>query len=239
MASQAKTRRKCSLVPIVFDPILRVHDRTRQRWAIIALILGAASIGLAPILVRYAKDEGVGPNATAFYRLAIALPILGAWMTLERRRSRAADPRGRDAGLLLLTGLFFAADLAFWPGPILLTKVANATLLACLASTFAAVAAWIFFRERLTGALLIGLVTALVGSGLLMSRSFAADQRHLLGDAFGLLAALFYAGYLLGVGGLRGRFSTATVMTWTGAGAIPILLLVAFARNESIVPTTS
>jgi drug/metabolite transporter (DMT)-like permease len=215
-----------------------VTDAPRQRWAIAALVVGAASIGWAPILVRWAKEDGVGPSATAFYRLTIALPVLWLWMRVERRRRAAPPPRGRDALLLLLTGLFFAADLAFWHGSILLTKVANATLLACLASTFAAIAAWIFFRERVTGALLLGLVTALAGSGLLMSRSLAAGRRNVLGDAFGLLAALFYAGYLLGVGRLRGRFSTATVMTWTGAGAIPGLLAVALLLGENLVPTT-
>lgn len=200
------------------------------RRAIPALLAGAAAIGAAPILVRFARADGVGPTATAFWRLALALPLLWAWMKL----GRSPAPSRRDALLLLGSGLFFAADLAFWHASILLTQVANAALLACLASTFAALAAWLLFRERVTGLLLAGLVVALAGAALLMSRSLSSGHR--LGDALGLLAAIFYAGYLLGIGRLRARVSTATAMAWSGLGAAAGLLIAAPTLGERLLP---
>jgi drug/metabolite transporter (DMT)-like permease len=207
-----------------------------RRIALPALLAGAAAIGVAPILVREAKFAGVGPSAAAFWRLALALPLLWAWMCLERRRGAPAPVR-RDIVLLLLAGLFFAADLAFWHLSILRTKVANATLLACLASTLAALASWILFRERLQGRVLGGLAAALAGAGLLM-RGSASGSGDLAGDALGLLAAVFYAGYLLGIGRLRARCTTATAMSWSGLGATLGLLVSVADRGERLLPAS-
>jgi drug/metabolite transporter (DMT)-like permease len=204
------------------------------RLALPALLAGAAAIGVAPILVREARFAGVGPSAAAFWRLALALPLLWAWMRLGRRRGAAA-PVGRDIGLLVLAGLFFAADLAFWHLSILRTKVANATLLACLASTLAALASWILFRERLRGRVVCGLAAALAGTGLLM-RGSASGSGTLEGDALGILAAVFYAGYLLGIGRLRARCTTASAMAWSGLGATLGLLVSVAAMGERLLP---
>jgi len=208
----------------------------RGRWALAALLAGASAIGLAPILVRVARSEGVGPGAAAFWRLALALPLLAAWRGIERRAAVPAPSR-RDAAGLLLAGLFFAADLAFWHLSILRTRVANATLLACLASTLAALASWILFRERLRRAVLAGLLLALAGAALLM-RGSAAGSGDLRGDALGILAAAFYAGYLLAVGRLRARCSTAAAMLWTGLGATAGLLASVAVMGERLLPPT-
>jgi drug/metabolite transporter (DMT)-like permease len=209
---------------------------TRGRWALPALIAGAAAIGVAPILVREARTEGVGPSDAAFWRLALALPFLWAWMSLERRRG-APPPSRVDVLRLIVAGFFFAADLAFWHLSILRTRVANATLLACLASTLAALASWILFRERLRGAVLAGLLAALAGAALLM-RGSALGSGDLAGDALGVLAAVFYAGYLLGIGRLRARCTTATAMAWSGLGATIGLLASVAIAGERLLPGT-
>jgi drug/metabolite transporter (DMT)-like permease len=204
----------------------------RGRLALPALLLGAAGIGLAPILVRLAGREGVGPSAAAFWRLALALPALALWTRLDR----APAPARKDALLLVLAGLFFAADLAFWHESILRTRVANATLLACLASSLAALASWVLFRERLRGLVLAGLVAALAGAALLMQGS--AGTRLLAGDALGALAAVFYAAYLLAVGRLRARCSTAATMAWSGLGATAGLAAAVAIAGEPLLPDT-
>ena len=59
---------------------------TREKAAIGALVAGAAGIAFAPIFVRWALPAGVGPTAAAFWRLALAAPVLwvGAWAGGER-----------------------------------------------------------------------------------------------------------------------------------------------------------
>ncbi len=205
---------------------------SRGRLALPALLAGACGIGLAPILVRLAGLEAVGPAAAAFWRLALALPFLAAWSRLQ-----AAPPPSRlDAFLLVLAGLFFAADLAFWHESIARTRVANATLLAALASALAALASWALFRDRLRVLVAAGLALAIGGAALLMRGS--AGTRHLAGDLLGVLAAVFYAAYLLSVGRLRARCSTAAVMAWSGLGATLGLLAAVGIARERLLPAT-
>ena len=47
-----------------------------------ALIIGAVAMGLSPIFVRLA---GVGPFTSAFWRVALALPVLYGWMRISER----------------------------------------------------------------------------------------------------------------------------------------------------------
>ena len=72
--------------------------------ALAALLAGAAAIAFAPIFVRTSE---VGPVATAFWRVLLALPILWAWMEIEGRRSgEPGRPSGpRDLLALSASGL--------------------------------------------------------------------------------------------------------------------------------------
>src|SRR5215218_10893522 len=82
---------------------------TVARVAFVALLAGAIGIAFAPIFVRLSE---LGPTATAFYRLALALPILWVWMEIGDRRAATKRPTGyRDFVGLAVSGLFFAADL--------------------------------------------------------------------------------------------------------------------------------
>ena len=57
-----------------------------QALPFIALVLGAVAMGVSPIFVRLAD---VGPMASAFWRVALSLPLLWAWAAWEARsRSR-------------------------------------------------------------------------------------------------------------------------------------------------------
>jgi len=198
----------------------------------IALFGGALAIAFAPIFVRLSS---LGPVATAFYRIALALPVLMLWLKWDRhnRGEEQRLPSGwRDYGRLSLAGFFFACDLAVWHWSITLTSVANATLLANAAPVFVTLGGWLLFGVRVTVRFLVGMVMALVGMGVLMSQSLTIDLDHLWGDGLGLLTAVFYAGYILAVGRLRHEFSTVTIMTWSGAVTAAILLPLAWFSGE-------
>src|SRR5690606_38646562 len=91
---------------------------------------------------------------------------------------------------------------------IKLTSVANATLLANLASLFVTLAAWIFLRQRPSRLFLAGLGAALLGVGLLVHTSLQFPRTALTGDALGVVTAIFYAAYILAVKGLRDQGAT-------------------------------
>ena len=203
-----------------------------------ALLAGATFIALSPIFVREALAAGVGPTAAAFWRVALAVPAL--WIVYAlRRRPRAHRYSGRWL-LLFAAALAFAGDLAFWHKSIQLTSVANATLLANLASIFVTLAAWIFLRQRPTPTFLGGLAAALVGVALLVHTSLAFSSTGLVGDALGVVTAMFYAGYLLAVKGLRDRGETTLYLMAVTTTITAILLLpVAVATGDPMLPQSA
>jgi drug/metabolite transporter (DMT)-like permease len=124
-----------------------------MRPALPALLAGATCIALSPIFVRLSD---VGPTASAFWRVALAVPLL--WpMLLASRRTGAPSI---DWKLLAAAGFAFAGDLAFWHWSIRFTSVANATLLANLAAPFVTLAVWIFWRQRPSATFAFGLRSA-------------------------------------------------------------------------------
>lgn len=205
-----------------------------ERPAIAALLVGAIGIAFAPIFVRWSE---VGPVATAFWRLFLALPLLALWVALAPRRPDAGTA-DRATGMAVLAGLFFAADLAVWHWSIRLTSVANATFLANLAPLAVTLGAWLLLGERARPLFFAGMLLALAGAALLMGANLGGPGATLLGDGLGVATALFYAGYQLCVKRLRGTQSTARIMLASGIACAAALLPLALAMGETILPQT-
>jgi len=200
-----------------------------------ALLLGATCIALSPIFVRVSE---AGPTATAFWRVALAVPVLWALYFLKTK-ARSQRYAGKWP-LLLAAGLAFAGDLGFWHTSIKLTSVANSTLLANLASIFVTLAAWMFLKQNPTRLFLAGLAAALVGVGLLVHTSLAFSSTGLVGDALGVVTAMFYAGYILAVKGLRDRGETTLhLMAVTSTITALLLFPAALASGEPMLPSSA
>ncbi len=218
-----------------------------------ALMLGAAAIGFAPIFVRL---SAVGPVSTAFWRVAIALPILLAAWTDERRRlalaahavsggkkngSVAPQRLPLPAGLartILIAGGCFAADLTVWHWSIHFTSVANSTLLTNFAPVFVILFGWAVLGERVSREFLLAMIVALGGTILLVGSDFHLQPRALLGDLLALVTAVFYSGYLLAVKSLRARLSTLSIMARSGLVTAAALLPLALISDTALVPGT-
>ena len=209
----------------------------------VAVLFGAACLlGFAPILV---KASELGPMAIAFWRLALALPLLAVWLVVDGRsvkrdRDGAAEPARIAWKPIALAGLFFAGDLAFWHTGIKITTAANATLLANLTPIIVAVAAFFLFGETITRRFLAAGALALAGALLLSAGNIQFAPERLPGDVFSALTAFWYAAYLLAVrAARRAGAATVQVMFWSTALAAPILLAVTLAFNEPVLPPTA
>jgi drug/metabolite transporter (DMT)-like permease len=199
--------------------------------ALLALFCGATFIALSPIWVRLAD---VGPTASAFWRVALAVPLLWTVFALAPRAAAAQRANWR---LLVAAGIAFAGDLAFWHWSIQFTSVANSTLLANLASIFVTLAAWVLWRQRPRALFLVALALALVGVGMLVRTSLDFAPRALLGDALGVVTAMFYAWYLLTVKSLRDRgAATLQLMAVTSTVTAIVLLPAALVSGEVLLP---
>jgi len=217
--------------------------------ALIALFVGAVTIGAAGILVRLAES---GPMATAFWRGFFALPLLAVWALLEpvaeaapapaapRRPTREGGPRLllflRDRGFLL-AGVFFAGDLVLWHESLLMTSVAAATLEACLAPLVVVLFAWLAWKERPSTAFLGAIALAVFGMVLIVSPKSGHGSSAFLGDAFGLATACFFGAYILSVAHLRARYGTGAVMF--NSTVVFTVLLFPLALSQKFLPDTA
>lgn len=215
-----------------------------QHKALIALFLGACGIGLAPVFPKLAFDAeqqlpggGIGMIATAFWRTALAAPLF--WWLHRRAAPAASAVRRRPSALLWLPGVAFAADLAAWHKAFEYTTLANATLLANLASIFVAAVGYLWLRERIGMGFVLGAAVAFAGTSVLLGVDLAQGRDPLIGDLLGLLTACFYASYLLLVKVLRREFTAAHIMAYASSVAAVGLLFIAWLSGEQLVPQTS
>jgi drug/metabolite transporter (DMT)-like permease len=204
--------------------------------AFLSLLAGGCAIAFAPIFVRLSDT---GPIASAFWRVALAAPVLWAW-TLRNQVGGGRVPAASPTSALAAAGLFFACDLGVWHWSILYTSVANATLLANLAPIFVTLAGWALYRQRVTGIFLIGMCTAIAGMFILVGPNFTAGGTRLTGDLLGALTAVFYAGYMLSIKRARDAgASTAHVMAWSSSITAIALLPVALLSPQRMVPAAA
>lgn len=199
-------------------------------------MLGAVATAANPVFVRLSD---LSPTASAFHRMAWALPLMWLWVVLERARSVAppAAPRRGDWWKLVLCGLFFAADLTSLHWSIELTVAANSILFLNAQPIYVVLGAWLLFGERTTRGFLIGVGVALVGMTMLVWQNLGTGR--LLGDGLGMIAGVCYAGYILTASRLRSRYSSAVINAWTCLVATPMLLATALLTGQNVIPAST
>jgi drug/metabolite transporter (DMT)-like permease len=209
------------------------------RLALPALLGGAIAIGFSPIFVRLSE---LGPVATGFYRLLLALPLLWLWMRFEARLAPAKRRAARATPLAALpiafAGALFAGDILFWHWSITYTTVADATLFANFAPVIVTIGAWLYLGERITGQFLAGMTLAMVGAALLVNASAALGARYVLGDGLGIITACFFGSYVVAVARLRDRYRASTIMFWSSAVTCVLLLAATLVSGENLLPAS-
>ena len=206
------------------------------RPALALLLLGAFAIGFSPSFVRLSE---IGPVATAIHRVALALPLLFLLVAMGKGGGLARPQSRGDWAGVVLAGLFFAGDLAFWHWAITNTSVANATLFATSTPIFVTLAGWAWLGERISARFLFGLGLGIGGGALLAVSSLRTTPAHLFGDLMGLVTALFFSGYLIVVKRLRARLSAAAVMAWPGLVTVAALVALNLFTAEAWVPASA
>jgi drug/metabolite transporter (DMT)-like permease len=196
-----------------------------------ALLGGNLALAFGPWLVRSAD---VGPSASAFWRMALAVPFL--FLITRAARQPLTLPRGGLYLTMLISGAFFALDLAAWHIGLLQTKLANATLFANAASLFFPL--WGFLIARSWPGRRDGFAFALsvAGTVLLLGRSAELSRETLIGDLLCLAAGIFYTGYLIVIVRAREEMPSWTLLAWSTLATAPPLLLIAMALGEQIMP---
>lgn len=205
--------------------------KTLPALVLIALFGGNLALAFGPWLVRAAD---VGPSASAFWRMALAVPFL--FIIARQSRQPLILPRSTLYWTIILSGAFFAADLAAWHIGILKTKLANATLFANAASLFFPLWGFLIARSwpgRHEG---FAFALAVAGTALLLGRSAELSQQTLIGDLLCLAAGIFYTFYLIVIIKAREELPSWTLLAWSTFATAPPLLLIALGLGEQIMP---
>ncbi len=167
-----------------------------SRRPVLIAALGAACISSSAILVTL---SGASAVTTAFFRCALALPVLAPLAIWEQRRLGRRPLRNRATALA--AGLFLAVDLVLWNHAIADVGAGVATVLGNLQVVFVAGLAWLTLGERPGRRLVAMLPVVLAGvvlvSGMVGGDSHVSGLRSAAGIGFGVATSAAYACYLL------------------------------------------
>jgi drug/metabolite transporter (DMT)-like permease len=193
--------------------------------------LGAFLISLSPVFVKLAHGP---PDVSAFYRMFFG--GLGLWLGVRLRGAELLPPpKARPAALAC--ALFFGLDLMCWHRSVLFIGPGLATVLGNFQAFLLAAHGVLVLKERPGPRFLLALPLALAGLGLMVGPQWSqAPGDYRLGVGFGLLTAVWYAGFLLSLkrAAVRGgNPDPMSVMAVVSLGSALFLGLEAAATGQS------
>ncbi|MBI3242725.1 MAG: DMT family transporter [Chloroflexi bacterium] len=128
----------------------------------LGIVIGVLAVSAASIIIRYALAAGAPPLVIATYRLAFASLALAA-LVAARHRAELARLTRRDLLLAGGTGVFLAAHFAAWITSLQFTTVASSAVLVSISPLLVGVLSFVAWREKMSRALIIGLIVSLIG----------------------------------------------------------------------------
>lgn len=196
----------------------RLMER-RKILPYLALLACVMALSLSSLFIRLAEAS---PLVTTFYRMAIAAIVF----TPFGIHSLKNQPGFKPALLLfpILAGGLSAFDHATWGFSIMLTRVANATLLNNIAPLWVALFAWLIWKRRPSRRFWVGLLFTLAGATVVLGYDMLMHPALTYGDLLAVLSSFFYAGYYLVTE--RGRLVLpAITYVWLATASTAVVLL--------------
>ena len=159
----------------------------------LGVLLGVISVSFAAIFIRLCQAP---PLAVAFYRMALAtivlLPLMGlrGWTHL-RKASRAT------LNMAVLAGLFLGLHMGVWVTSLSFTSVASSIILVSTQSAFAVLLSHFGIKERVSKAILVAVIIAMIGSAIITGGDLRIGRDTLVGDLLALTGGLMAALYMI------------------------------------------
>lgn len=222
---------------------------------LLVLVVGIFAVSTASILIRFARQAGVPALMVAAYRLSIATlvlspivlrrhltrphrsPVTGEAGSFPVRPARSDfDLTRRDWLAALASGVFLALHFATWVSSLDYTTITSSVVLVTTGPIWVALASWLFWREKLSRPLVLGLIVSVSGGilvGLSDSAGFGLAGSQLWGDFLALAGAWFVAGYLLIGRQLRDRLSLLAYLYIVYGVAAGLLLALGLASGAT------
>ena len=205
-------------------------DRSSHAAGIAYVVASATAFGAMAIFARYAYRDGVDTTTL----LALRFSIAGAFLVVACVVARVDWPRGRDlATLVALGAVGYAGQAASFFTALTMAPAGLVALLLYLHPAIVALLAAWRGHERLTRPTLFALAAALAGTALTVGPALAegAGGTHPAGIAFGVLAAVIYALYIVVSTGVASRVDPLAMSTVVIASAAVLFVALALARG--------
>ena len=175
-----------------------------------AKILMAVAMFIFGTLAPFVRNISVSSGELALYRAVLAAVLVGGFLLITRQKLSLGSIK-KELLLLLLSGAAMGINWILLFEAYKYTTVSVATLSYYFAPVIVMVVCPLLFKEKMTGKQILCFVMSTVGL-VLITGTAGGGSGDLLGIAFGLGAAVFYATVMLlnkfikGVTGLHRTF---------------------------------
>ena len=199
------------------------------------LALGATLIGFAPIFVKWSD---LSPAAITFWRMLLALPLLTGFNYVINKKIFFRVKSKKTIFYTALASLAFTTDLTLWHYSMNITSVANATIIVNSAPIFVALLAFIIYKELPAKGFGKSFLITYVGIiGLIIFSNNYANGK-IFGDLLCMIAAIFYAVYLLIISKLN-KETSLNIIFYTTFFCCLFSLVPIMINSKSFIPTSS
>lgn len=172
--------------------------------------LMAVAMFIFGTLAPFVRNINVSSGELALYRAVLAALLVGGYLLVTKQKLSLRSIK-KELFLLLLSGVAMGINWIFLFEAYKYTTVSVATLSYYFAPVIVMVVCPLIFKEKLTGKQILCFAMATAGL-VLITGTAGGGKQDLLGIAFGLAAAAFYATVMLlnkfikGVMGLHRTF---------------------------------
>ena len=201
----------------------------------LVLSLGAMLIGFAPIFVKWSL---LSSSAIAFYRMFLTIPFLFGLNYLLNGKLKFQVKNKWTIIYAAFASLAFTTDLTLWHYSMGITSVSNATIIVNSAPIFVAILSFIFFKEKLSKGFVISFLVTYLGIVGLIYYSNNYINGKVLGDILSMIAAFFYAVYLLVIARL-GKENSLNIIFYTTLFCCLFSIVPMLIEGENIFPSSN
>ena len=187
---------------------------------IIKILIAAVIISTSSVWV---KTADLAPSVSGFYRMFIGGIFLVLICKLNQYK---LWQNWKYLFKLFLAAAFFAFDLYFWHRSIFFVGPGLATVLGNFQVFFMALAGYLFFKEKIGMAFIIGLLVTIAGLFILVGINWSElTSEYRTGVVYGLLTALSYTGFMLSLRHVQSSRNTLNAFANLGVMSLLCALL--------------
>ncbi|MET3697150.1 drug/metabolite transporter (DMT)-like permease [Bacillus oleivorans] len=196
------------------------------------VFVGVISVSTSAIFVKLADAPS---GVTAFYRLLFSVLIMLPVFLLKYVGELKSVTR-KDWLSSIIAGVFLAFHFILWFESLNYTSVASSTVLVTLQPLFAFIGGALFFKERITAAMVTSGIIAIIGSVLISWGDFRISGLALWGDFLALIACALITFYLFFGQSVRKRVSLMTYTFIVYSVSTITLFVYVLAKHEPLAP---